>query len=64
MEYIIINFKGIIYKIEKEPFETYEDTYSRGWFIIKNKGIYDSTKQLVSLSIIHNNKKKMMEYII
>jgi hypothetical protein len=64
MEYIIINFKGIIYKIEKEPFETYEDTYSRGWFIIKNKGIYDSNKQLVSLSIIHNNKKKMMEYVI
>ncbi len=64
MEYIIISCKGIIYKIDKEPFETYEDTYSRGWFIIKNKDVYDNCKQLVSLSIIHNNNKKMMEYVI
>ena len=48
--------------IEKEPFETYEDAYSRGWFIINNKDKYENYQQLVSLSIIHNNKKKEMHY--
>ncbi len=63
MDNIIISHQGVLYRIEKEPFETYDDVYSRGWFIIKNNGKYDNYKQLISLSIIHNNKKKMMEYV-
>jgi hypothetical protein len=64
MDDIIISYRGVLYKIEKEPFETHEDAYSRGWFIVKNQDKYDNYKQLVSLSMIHNNKKKMMQYVI
>ena len=58
---IIINHKGKLYVIDKEPFETNEDVYSRGWFIIKN---FDATKlnEIVSLSIMNNNLKKEMIY--
>ena len=51
---ILIHHKGKLYTIEKEPFETQEDVYKRGWFMIKNQGKY-SDKELVSLSIINNN---------
>jgi hypothetical protein len=64
MEEIIVNYKGVFHKIEKEPFETFEDAYSRAWFIIKNKDKYTNHKQLVSLSIIHKNNNKKMEYAI
>lgn len=32
---------GRMYNIEQEPYETIEDTYKRGWNIIKNDGISD-----------------------
>jgi hypothetical protein len=51
-----------IYKIDKEPFETDENTYIRGWFIInKNTEITD---ELISRSIIHLNEyKNNMKYV-
>lgn len=52
---IIINYNNKIYKIEKEPFETYIDTYNRGWFIVKNYKNIEYNK-LYSLSIIKNNE--------
>jgi hypothetical protein len=59
--FIIIIYDNFIYKIEKEPFETDENTYKRGWFIIKNynKGTY---KEIVNNSIkyLNENKNKMM----
>ena len=47
--------------IDKEPFETLEETYERGWFIIKNYDNYDYN-ELISQSIININSKKGMEY--
>ena len=41
----------------KEPFETLNETYKRGWYIVKNYNNYDY-KKLYSLSIINNNIKK------
>ena len=64
MEDIVINHKGLMYFIEKEPFETHDDAYSRGWFIINNKNVCSNTNQLISMSIINNCKKKGMDYNI
>jgi len=52
---------GKLYNIEQEPFETIEDSYKRGWFIVKN---YDKYKkdELYSLSIITLNFEKGMTY--
>ena len=61
--FIIIIYDNFIYKIEKEPFETDENTYKRGWFIIKNynKGTY---KEIVNNSIKYlNENKNNMIYI-
>ena len=61
--FIIIIYDNSIYKIEKEPFETDENTYKRGWFIIKNynKGTY---KEIVNNSIKYlNENKNNMIYI-
>ena len=55
-------YRSKLYKIEKEPFETHEETYRRGWFIIKNMDKYQNFNELVSMSIIHNNVKKEMIY--
>jgi len=55
--HIIIIHDNNIYKIEKEPFETDENTYKRGWFIIKN---YDtgSFDEVIGKSIIYLNEIK------
>jgi len=59
-KYIIIVYDNYIYKIEKEPYETDENTYRRGWFIIKNldKDNYDETV-LKSIIYLNENKNKM-----
>ena len=62
MNNININHRGTMYIIEKEPFESIQDTYSRGWFIIKNYEKYTNYNELVSRSIIHNNIEKEMKY--
>ena len=49
---IIINYNNKIYKIKKEPIETDENTYKRGWFIIKNFNNY-SIDELISRSIMY-----------
>lgn len=61
---VAINYKGKLYLIDKEPFETFEETYCRGWFIIKNMHNYPNYNQVVSLSIMNNNLKKGMKYDI
>jgi|688.fasta_scaffold856480_1 hypothetical protein len=61
MDFIVIIHDNNIYKIKKEPFETDENTYIRGWFII-NSDINDDT--LISRSIIYlNESKNNMKYI-
>jgi hypothetical protein len=59
-KYIIIVYDNYIYKIEKEPYETDENTYRRGWFIIKNldKNNYEETV-LKSIIYLNENKNKM-----
>lgn len=58
--FIIIIHDNFIFKIEKEPFETDEDTYKRGWFIVKNSDVSD---EIISKSIIHlNESKNKMKY--
>jgi len=61
--YIIIIYDNHIYKIEKEPFETDENTYKRGWFIIKNYEKYENYDEIITRSIIYlNENKNKMNY--
>jgi len=63
MNAIIIIDKNKIFKIEKEPFETEENAYIRGWFIIKNYSNIKNYDELVSKSIIYlNENKNNMKY--
>lgn len=64
MDYINLCYKGTIYNITKEPNESTEEVYKRLWFIIKNYSNYPNYKELISMSIINNNKNKGMEYYI
>jgi hypothetical protein len=60
--HIIIICNNYIYKIEKEPYETDENTYKRGWYIIKNyeKGNYE---EIIGKSIKYlNEEKNNMKY--
>lgn len=65
MNYIIIIHNNHIYKIDKEPYETDENTYIRGWFLIKNTTINDYNKDYnISKSIIYLNEyKNNMKYL-
>ena len=56
---ISLYYNGSIYIIEEEPFESYEESYTRAWFIVKNYSKYN-LDELYSLSIINLNKD--MEY--
>ncbi len=49
---ITIQYQGYIYNIEQEPFETLEDSYKRGWYIIKNFDKYKNYNELYSRSIM------------
>jgi hypothetical protein len=61
MDFIIIIHENYIYKIYKEPYETDENTYIRGWFIIKNNT--DEKETVISRSIIYLNEyKNNMKY--
>jgi hypothetical protein len=63
MDIIIIIYDNNIYKIEKEPFETDENTYKRGWFIIKNLKDNDNYDEIFKKSIIYlNENKNNMKY--
>lgn len=61
-DYIVIIHNDFIFKIDKEPFETDEDTFKRGWFIIgKNPKIIND--EIISKSIIYlNETKNKMKY--
>jgi len=64
-DYIIIIHDNNIYNIEKNNYETDENTYKRGWFIIKNQLKYKNFKELISRSFIYlNEDKKNMNYRI
>jgi len=59
---IVIFNKGLLYTIEREPFETNASLYRRGWYIINNKNNETNYKKLVTDSIIYINKNKGMVY--
>ena len=60
--FVIIINDNYIYKIRKLPFETDENTYRRGWFIIKNFNSFEYD-ELISRSIIYLNEyKNKMKY--
>jgi glycine cleavage system H lipoate-binding protein len=59
---IVIYNKGYIHLIDREPFETNEDVYKRGWYIVVNKDNEENINKLISMSIITNNIDKGMEY--
>jgi hypothetical protein len=59
---IVIFNKGLLYTIEREPFETNASLYRRGWYIINNKNNETNYKKLVTDSIIYINKNKGMIY--
>jgi|SaaInl85LU_5_DNA_1037374.scaffolds.fasta_scaffold247152_2 sulfur transfer complex TusBCD TusB component (DsrH family) len=56
---IILIKNGIIYNIEKEPYETNANSHKRAWFIINNINNEKNYKKLISESIIFINKKTM-----
>lgn len=61
--FVIIINDNYIYKIRKLPFETDENTYKRGWFIIKNYNTFEYD-ELISRSIIYlNENKNKMKYL-
>ena len=62
MDHIIINYKGKFFIINKEPFESQEDVYKRGWFIIKNINNYENYNELISVSLMNNYKNKKMAW--
>jgi len=62
MDDVTICYKGTFYNITKEPYETTQEVYQRLWFIIKNYSKYSSYNELISISIINNNKNKGMVY--
>jgi len=62
MDDIIISHKGILYIIAKDEYETLEEAYQRGWFIINNKSKYENINQLISLSFMNNYKNKGMNW--
>lgn len=64
MNYIIIIHNNYIYKIDKEPYETDENTYIRAWFLIKNSNINDYNNDYnISKSIMYLNEyKNNMKY--
>jgi hypothetical protein len=57
----IINYRGKLYIIDREPYETIEDCYNRGWYIIKNID-KPNINETISFSILKNNMKKGMVY--
>jgi hypothetical protein len=60
--FVIIINENYIYKIRKLPYETDENTYRRGWFIIKNYNSFEYD-ELISRSIIYLNEcKNKMKY--
>lgn len=59
---IIIYNKGLLFTIDREPFETNASVHKRGWYIINNKNNETNNNKLISESIININKNKGMIY--
>jgi hypothetical protein len=59
---IVIYNKGLLFTIDREPFETNASVYKRGWYIINNKNNETNNNKLISDSIININKNKGMIY--
>jgi hypothetical protein len=63
MNNLTIFYKGKLFNIQIEPFECIEDTFKRGWFIIKNYNNYKNNyNELYSLSLMMINKDNNMTY--
>lgn len=61
---IVIIYENFLYKIRKLPFETDENTYKRGWYIVKNIDKIVDYDELISKSIIYlNENKNKMKYV-
>ena len=61
---IVIIYDNFLYKIRKLPFETDENTYKRGWYIVKNIDKITDYDELISKSIIYlNENKNKMKYV-
>jgi len=59
---IVIYNKGLLFTIDREPFETNASVYKRGWYIINNTNNETNNNKLISDSIININKNKGMIY--
>ena len=63
MDYIVIIHNNYIYKINKEPYETDENTYFRAWYIINNKNESENENEMICRSIMYlNEHKNNMKY--
>jgi len=61
--HIVIIHDDAIYDIEKEQYETDENTYKRAWFMIKNQNVFSKLSELISRSFIYlNETKNNMKY--
>lgn len=47
MEYSFLKHKGMIYRIEKQPFETHEQLMDRTWYIAKHINLTDYKKTIL-----------------
>jgi hypothetical protein len=61
---ISIEYRGKLYNIPEELFETRQDSYKRAWYISKNMCREKSFKEMYSQSMIFLNKNKGMKYDI
>lgn len=57
MTFVIINYKGTIYKVEMSAFESIEEAYDRGWYIATKCDDSMSETEKVCLSHMYLNEK-------
>ena len=43
---ISLNYRGSLHFIDNEPYESIDDTYSRGWYIMKNQNMNEKYENL------------------
>lgn len=48
MEYSVLRYKGMMYRIERQPFETHEQLMDRTWYIAKHMDITNYKQTLLN----------------
>lgn len=59
---ICILYKNRLNYIEKQPYESDDDAYMRGWYIIRNGLSFDNPEHICQSKIIINERVHGMTY--